>query len=278
MTPGLAFTGLLASYIATETLSLGFERTIIRDQQLPAEFHNLRVVFVSDIHHGPFSNVSRLRRMVSKINRLQPDLVLFGGDYLTKYRSHQKLVSDYIELLGILQKIRPPSLGCYAVLGNHDYDFSIDFNRQQLQRAGIRLLHNQGVTLERGSAQIRLDGVGDMWFGHPDFALAHEHTDKKTFTILLSHQPNFIDRLTPQDGVNFVLAGHTHGSQITFFRYQPFVPHRIAAYDYQVGLVQTPQARMLVSPGIGNELPYFRFCSPPKAHLLIFKTEHQPNS
>lgn len=273
MTPILAFAGLFASYAAAETLSLTIEKTIFRDPQLPPAFHNLRVIFISDIHHGPFSNVARLQKMVTRINRLHPDLILLGGDYLqTRHRPRQKLVTDYLELLNVLARLTPPSLGTYAVLGNHDYDFSIAANRRQLQRAGITLLHNEGVDLHRDGATIRLDGVGDMWYGHPDFAHAHQKTSSDIFTILLSHQPNFIDRLTPADGVNLVLAGHTHGSQITFFHYQPFMPRRIARFEYQVGLVETPQARMFVSPGIGTEMPYFRFFSPPKVHLIICKT------
>jgi len=207
------------------------------------------------------------------INRLQPDLVLLGGDYLqTKHRHHQKLVGDYVELLGILQKIHPPTYGTFAVLGNHDYELSVSQNRHQLARAGITLLHNEGVTLTKDDAQLRLDGVGDLWYGHPDFAAAHQNTPAETFTLLLSHQPNFIDRLHPHDGVNLVLAGHTHGSQITLLGFQPIMPRRIAKWEYQSGLIDTPQARMLVSPGIGNELPYFRFGSIPKAHLIILKS------
>ncbi len=276
MTPLLAFAGLFASYAAAETFSLTIEKTIIRDPQLPPAFHNLRIIFISDIHHGPFSNLRRLQNMVKRINRIHPDLILYGGDYLqTRHRPRQRQITDYLQLLSVLQKLDQPALGSFAVLGNHDYDLSRELNAKLLAQANITLLHNQGVTLQKGDHKIRLDGVGDMWYGHPDFHAAHGHTPLDTFTILLSHQPNFIDRLTKTDGVNLVLAGHTHGSQITFFRYQPFLPRRIAKWEYKLGLVDTDQAKMLVSPGIGNEMPYFRFFSPPKIHLITLKTEQK---
>jgi predicted MPP superfamily phosphohydrolase len=89
---------------------------------------------------------------------------------------------------------------------------------------------------------------------------------------LLSHQPNFIDEINKKDGVNFVLAGHTHGVQISLFHYMPILPRRIARWQYRVGLVETPQARMLVSAGVGNAPPYFRFMAAPQIHLLTFKS------
>ena len=272
MSTSLAVAGLLASYIASETLSLGTEKVFFKDPQVPAAFHNYKICFISDIHHGPFSSVKRLRQMVTRINAFAPDLILYGGDFLqTRGRTRLRLERDYQELTHVLSRLHP-SDGSFAVLGNHDYVFNRDFNRQQLKKANITLLDNEGLFVTRADSKIRLDGVGDLWFGHPDFATAHAHTDPSVFTLLLAHQPNFIDSLAPKDGVNFVLAGHTHGSQIKLFNYQPMLPRRIARWEYRVGLVKTPQARMLVSPGVGNEIPYFRFFSPPKIHFIVLKT------
>ena len=273
MSHALALSVLLSAYAASETLSLGLERLIIKDPQLPAAFDRLRVIFISDIHHGLFSSQRRLRQMVTRINRLQPDLILLGGDYLqTRHRSLSALRTDYQQLARILARLHPTSLGKFAVLGNHDYVFDEATNRDFLAQAGFKLLVNQGVDLPRGDAVIRLDGVGDLWYGQPNFVRAHAHTPAAVFTILLSHQPNFIDQLTATDGVNFVLAGHTHGAHIRPFNFFPVIPRRIARWEYTVGLIETSAARMLVSPGIGNEIPYFRFFSPPKIHLLTFKS------
>ena len=273
MSSPLLLASLLASYAAAETISLSIERLIIKDAQLPPSWHNLRVVFITDLHHGPYSSTKRLRQMVHKINKLHPDLILLGGDYLqTHHRSQATMKKDFHELLTILSALHQPPYGIYAVLGNHDYVFSEAYNRRCFATIGIRVLVNEGVTLTNDHHHIRLDGVGDMWYGKPDFASTHADTTPDTFTILLSHQPNFIDTLTPDDHVNFVLAGHTHGAQLRFFHYQPIMPHQIAKWEYTVGLIETPQTRMLVSPGIGNSFPYIRFFSPPKIHLLTFKS------
>lgn len=134
------------------------------------------------------------------------------------------------------------------------------------------MLDNRGVSLVKGKEKIFLAGVGDLWCGQPDLSQALQKRTKEQFTLLLSHQPNFIDTLKKTDRINFVFAGHTHGSQLRFFGYQPFSPHQIARWEYLSGLIETAQTRMLVSPGIGNVAPYFRFFAPPKIHLLVFKS------
>ncbi|MBQ6436006.1 metallophosphoesterase [bacterium] len=272
MSTSLLLTGLLASYVAAETYSITWERLVIKDPQLPESFHNLKVIFVSDIHHGRMASQKRLQVMVDKINRAHPDLVLFGGDYLQTYRdNHQSMKRAYDQLVCALQGLKPCEFGIYAVMGNHDYVFSPDYNRQQLAQAGIEMLINQGVNLKRGQEKIRLEGVDDLWYGEPNMK-AHRGISPETFTLLVTHQPNFIDQIKKEAGINFVMAGHTHGGQVKMFNYLPVMPASISRWEYTAGLVETPQARMLVSSGFGNVAPYFRFFSPPKIHEIIFKS------
>lgn len=274
MLPSAVMTGILATYVAAETNSLSVERLIIKDPDLPKNFHNLRVVFISDLHHGTFSSSKRLRKMVQKINTLQSDLILFGGDYVQTQRKNKRLQQQQVslnELTEILQGLVEPSLGMYSVSGNHDHWFGLAKVIEHLQKAGVKTIDNDGLVLKKDDESIYLSGVGDLWCDKPDLQKALRRRDKQQFTLLLSHQPNFVDNLTKADRINFVLAGHTHGGQCQLFGYQPLIPKRIAKWEYISGLIETPQTRMLVSPGIGTVLPYFRFFAPPKIHLLVFK-------
>ncbi len=275
MIPVVFLTSVLATYIGAETYSLAVERLIIKDQQLPKAFHNLRVVFISDLHHGIFSSSKRLRSMVKKINDLQPDLILLGGDYLQTYKNKKsKQTASLHELRDILSKLQQPEFGIFSVSGNHDHVYNVEVIKTELAKANIANLDNQGLELKKDKEKIFLAGVGDLWFDKPDLAAAlQQRKTKNEFTLLLSHQPNFIDQIEKKDGINFVLAGHTHGSQFRLFGYQPFAPKKnMAKWEYMAGLIDTPQTRMLVSPGIGTVTPYFRFFAPPKIHLLVFKS------
>ncbi len=274
MIPPLLFTSFLATYVAAETMTLNVERLIIKDPQLPSNFNNLRICFISDIHHGRYSSPKRLRKMVKKIAQLEPDLILLGGDYLQTPKSKKDRVKQaWQELLKILKDLPPTRYGNFAVMGNHDHVFTVDFIRQSLAKINIKLLNNEGLFLHNEKQKIYLGGVGDLWHDGADLAKTMANSDQQNnFNLILSHQPNFIDQLRVEDGINFVLAGHTHGAQCRMFNYMPYMPKGIAHWEYTVGLIETPQTRMLVSPGVGNVAPYFRFFSTPKIHLLKFKS------
>lgn len=264
----------IASYVAMETLALPVERLIIKDPQLPKPFHNLKVCFISDIHHGPISSGRRLWQLIKKINNLAPDLLILGGDYLQAYqKNHAKprVNKAFGELLTYLAALAKPPLGIYAVLGNHDHCFGAEKITKEFAKIGIKVLDNQGIWLHRGGAKIRLVGVSDLWFGQPNVKAGRGDAKATDFLLLVSHQPNYIDQITAADHVNFMLAGHTHGAQVRAFNYMPFLPNKIARWEYTEGLIETPQTRMLVSPGIGVVVPYFRTFSKPKINLLIFK-------
>lgn len=273
MTTSAAAAWMLASYIASETFTIFTERHIISDRQLPQSFHNLKVCFISDLHHGRYSSVRRLQYMVKKINRLQADLILLGGDYLQTFRRPvAKQRRDLQELLKVLGALHHPPLGIYGVLGNHDYQLPTAWVVKEFAKQKIIILNNQGVALSKNGEHIFLAGVEDSWYGKPSWQQASQTNKNADFKLLIAHQPNFIDELKVSDGVNFVFAGHTHGMQINMFHYFPFLPKSISRWEYRVGLVSTKQTRMLVSPGIGTAPPYFRFGSPAKIHLVTFKS------
>src|SRR5262249_16098166 len=52
----------------------------IRD--LPNALHGLRLVQLTDIHHGPWLELSYVRQVVEATNQLEPDLILLTGDYV----------------------------------------------------------------------------------------------------------------------------------------------------------------------------------------------------
>ncbi|MBI9108290.1 MAG: metallophosphoesterase [Spirochaetales bacterium] len=62
----------------------------IKDKDVPEDFEDYKIVFITDIHHGPFFSRRRVERLIQSINEMSPDLVLLGGDYV--HRS-----SEYID-------------------------------------------------------------------------------------------------------------------------------------------------------------------------------------
>jgi predicted MPP superfamily phosphohydrolase len=238
---------------------------------IPSAFDGVRIVFVSDIHRGPYYSETQVGRLVDKVNALDADLILLGGDYVytgTKYES-----SSFSQL----SRLKAP-LGCFAILGNHDYGRPDSANPgsslsiKAAAEAGIPLLLNEGVWLERGGQRIRLGGVADYAASTSKLGPVVEGTKSGDFVLLLSHNPDFSEDL-PKDKVDLVLSGHTHGGQVTFFGiWAPYVPSNYGQ-KYRSGIVQNAVTWVIVSNGIGVSTPLpIRIYAPAQIVVVTLRT------
>src|SRR5579885_3025669 len=80
-----------------EPYQLAVERHAVALKRLPRELDGLRVVHLSDIHHGPLTAREQVERAVEVANSLQPDIVALTGDYVSHEREY---VRPCAEMLG----------------------------------------------------------------------------------------------------------------------------------------------------------------------------------
>ena len=254
-----------------ETYWLQVKEYTFVHRDVPPAFNGLRIAFLSDIHRSPFFSQARVRSVVEQVNSLRPDLIVLGGDYVYLYTDYA--ASCFAEL----KNLEAP-LGCYGVLGNHDYGKYTDGHHgpaeviQAMAEAGITLLRDEAVWVERQGARIRLGGVSDYGVDRPSLARILESTAPHDFVILVSHQPDYAEEL-PQGAVDLVLSGHTHGGQITFFGlWAPYVPSQYGQ-KFRTGLVKTDKTTVIVSNGIGTStVPPIRLFARPQIVIVTLKS------
>lgn len=230
---------------------------------LPSAFSGLRIVQVSDIHSGSFTNKAAVQQGVEKILALKPDLILFTGD-LVNNKSDE--MQDY---MNVFNQLKAP-LGVYSVLGNHDYGDYVNWGSAQekttnLNRLkeihaalGWKLLLNEHVVLERGGAKIALLGI-ENWSAKARFPkygkmkAAYEGTESYPFKILMSHDPSHWDaEVRPlYSDVDLMLSGHTHGMQfgveLPWFKWSPVQ----YVYKQWAGLYEEGAQKLYVNRGYG---------------------------
>lgn len=230
---------------------------------LPSSFKGLKIVQISDIHSGSFTNKEAVEKGVEKILRLNPDLILFTGD-LVNNESDEMM--DYMD---VFNKLKAP-MGVYSILGNHDYgDYktwsSPEAKHQNLEKLkqihaqmGWRLLLDENVTLEKNNEQIALIGIQN-WSAlkrfpkYGNLQKAYEGTEHLPFKILMSHDPTHWDaEVRPKYGaIDLMLAGHTHGMQfgveIPGFRWSPVQ----YVYKQWAGLYHEGSQKLYVNGGYG---------------------------
>lgn len=237
--------------------AISVKHTSFSGSQLP----KIRAVQISDLHYD--SSESKFSEMVDKINKIDPDLLLITGDFLSKKAQLEPLIRCLSRLKATCPK--------YAVLGNWEYWSKVDIDtfRTRLSDIGISLLVNEGTTLTLRDRAVQIYGLDDYLGGKPnfgDFKPLDGHLN-----LVLAHCPILFDALTRSGGANnrngtYMLSGHTHGGQITFFGLPFKTP--VGSGDYSSGKYRKGNTTLHVSRGIGNSVVNFRLFSPPTIDVL----------
>ncbi len=153
--------------------------------RLAAALGGERVVHLSDLHLQGIG--SRERRLMDRLQGLQPALVVMTGDYAD--------TKDGIDALRTLFADVRPRLGVVAVPGNNDYFRG----RQQeifaaLRASGVTLLRNESLVLAGRGGPFAVAGVDDPFFGRDDVARALGGLPEGVPAILLAHSPAVLER------------------------------------------------------------------------------------
>ncbi|OQZ00573.1 MAG: hypothetical protein B6D35_06245 [Candidatus Brocadia sp. UTAMX2] len=231
----------------------------IKIHALPKQFEGMTIAQLSDIHHCKYVPRDFIRRCVQKANALCPDVIVLTGDYV--YRSRAFIASVAEELSALRAKE-----GVFAVLGNHD---DKDQTFHALSKAGIRVLINEHVPLYRKNDYLFIAGVDDLWRGRVDFRRTLKGTDDKP-KLLLAHNPDTIE-MAEARYVHFMMAGHTHGGQISVPLYGPPVVY--SRFGYIAGLFHKGNTTMYVNKGIGISGLPVRFLARPEITLFTLRSE-----
>lgn len=235
---------------------------------LPEAFSGLRVVYLSDIHYGALLSEARVRALASRVNALNADLVLLGGDY-------SETSSGAIDFF----KLRPgftARLGVFAVVGNHDRttpEANLSKLKSAMRDAGVTPLVNEAALLRTDGKTLALAGVDDYYNGHPDYAKLSRQCRAADYVIFLPHSPDAVpDALKRGRWFDLALCGHTHGGQVTVLGF-PFVSSSVYGRKYLSGWKEIGGVPVLISNGVGTSGLPVRLGARPQMHLITLKTQ-----
>ncbi len=254
------------------------EQTItLRQAQDDAQStETVRVVLISDLHLGPYKQEAWTKKVVEKIQRLSPDLVVIDGDFLLEEPSHPEYLAPLKDLHA--------KYGIYGVLGNHDYhedELSQLINKpfdgnervqgivKTLMNAGVQMLKNQSVEIVLLSGKkFLLGGVDEYWTGRADTVKTFRGKNAALPKILVAHNPDVIWQAASQH-VELMLAAHTHGGQIRlpFLGPVPNLPDALGR-KYDRGLFRFDKTQLFITSGLGETGPRARLLVPPEIVLL----------
>lgn len=195
---------------------------------------DIDIVFVSDFHVGKYMKKKELYKVINKINEIDGDYLLVGGDI-----GNKKPLNYYEdkELKNIFDNFKIKKR--YFVGGNHD-DYSL-------------ALYNNFIVLKDKiidlSDNIKLIGLNWKKGECLDYKL-----DRSNYNILLSHYP---DRVLEYSKIDLALGAHSHGHQVNlpFCKFHHKEKYSRGLYDFE------NNKYLYVNKGLGFSFLKVRFLS-----------------
>ena len=248
----------IALYGYFEAKDIRTERITMKSPKISAATGRLRIVQISDVHLGLIIREEQLARILQEVKKANPDILVSTGDLVDGQ------IDNLSGLADILKGIRP-RYGMFAITGNHEFYAGLDQALNFTEKAGFKILRNEGLTVE---GLITIAGVDDPQA--KSYGLFRQASEKEvlsafprgTFTLLLKHRP-LVDPAAA--GLfDLQLSGHVHKGQIF-----PFSIVTWLYYPTQAGLAELPgNALLYVSRGSGTWGPPIRFLSPPEVTVI----------
>lgn len=225
----------------------------------------LSVVMASDLHLSTIDGERLLSRIIDKINSVNPDIVLFGGDIVD-----DKAVILKERRIGESFKRLNPKYGIYSITGNHEFINGVESSIKFMEEYGMVVLRDNYELVDSSFYLVgREDVSGKSFTGKERKTLGAiiNLIDSNYPKILLDHTPLKLEQ-AEQNGIDLQLSGHTHHGQIW--------PGNIITnmiYEVSYGYLGKGKTRYYVSSGAGTWGPPVRTGS--KSEIVNIKIKFE---
>lgn len=245
----------------------------VTSPSLPDSFRGFRIAHISDLHNAQLGENNA--DLLALLRSADPDIIAITGDLIDSRRTDADVALHFVREA---VKIAP----CYYATGNHESRIECFSELEQgLRDAGVTVLRNASVTLERGGESIQLIGLDDYtffpgedgWSCVLNMLASVEPIDRGGFDILLAHRPEFWAQYVQLD-TELILAGHAHGGQFRL----PLVgglyaPDQGFFPQWDAGAFSQGDTTMVVSRGLGNSLFPLRVNNRPEVVIITLEKE-----
>lgn len=232
----------------------------------------LKLVHISDVHINMLYISSY--RILSVLNRIQPDIVIMTGDYIEKKKNIPKFIRFLKEFTSEYTVI--------LTLGNHDHK-ALNYNIKEtedfinaIEDAGATVLLNSSIRINKSDKLYNIIGIDDLKRGKPDVEKAFKDIVPSVksgyINIALSHNPDMVLKL-PKEKVDYFLCGHFHGGQIWMpfnLEFRLLRSEKLCRMGCRRGLHKINGINVYINRGIGNVIFPFRFFSVPEIAVMQF--------
>ena len=268
----VSFIVLISIFLLWQNNDIVHTKINFKSEKVPNSFNNFRIVHISDLHNKEFGK--NQKKLISEVSKAKPDVIVVTGDLIDSRHTNIEVAMEFIA--GAI-KLAP----VYYVNGNHEAKSGVyEKLKIRLKAAGVKVLEDEVLEIEKNHEQIKLLGVRDPEFRFLDYI---DNSNKGTlentlenlnkncnneFKILLSHRPELMN-IYSDNKIDLVFSGHAHGGQFRL----PFLGGLVAPNQgffpkYTSGIYKSKETSMVVSRGLGNSIIPIRIFNRPEIVIV----------
>lgn len=223
----------------------------------------LNIAFASDIHLGTLIGPRRTNKIIQRINELNADLILLGGDIVD-----EDLGPVIRNNLGdSLKKLSAP-LGVFGITGNHEYIGGAEPAVKYLEEHGVKMIRDTAIIVDNKFYILGREDRDMRNFAgtnRKEIQSLMQGVDHSMPIIMLDHQPFELD-IKEENGIDLTLSGHTHHGQMWPLNYITK-----AIYEVSWGYKKKGNTHVYVSSGVGGWGPPVRIGNRPEIVMINVK-------
>lgn len=252
---------IYSRYIATTGIQIK-EYSVINNK-IPKSFKGFKVVHFSDLKYGSTTDQKYLKKLVNKINELNPDIIIFTGDLIS---SNYKLTdNDKKSIIENLNKL-DPKIDIYSIRG--DNDINETYNSIITQTKIIEINNLNKLIYFKGDTPIMLIGLDDSINGNQSLNMAFNYEENNYYKILITHEPDTYEKIKDKN-IDLFLAGHSLNGQVRL----PFIGSiytPTGAKKYYDSKYKIDNTEIYISNGLGTSKIPYRLNNRPSINLYRF--------
>lgn len=230
---------------------------------LPPAFDGFRIGFASDFHYESRFTRKRLDNAVRALDSLHADVLLLGGDYGSKQGGNLDT------LFAALARVKTP-YGTYGVMGNHDYAYCYPQVIKGMKENQVQPMEHNSFKLIKDKEHIIISGVRNPFDLKKNGTSPSQYFPADEFIVLVTHTPDYAEDANVSNA-NLVLAGHTHGGQVSLFKkYTPAKGYSKYGNRFLTGWKENSKGTpVIITNGLGTSRANVRMFTPSEVVLVV---------
>lgn len=262
---GLSALAFYATWIEPFRLTVTYES--LKTAHWKAAAPPLRLLHIADLHLEHIT--PRERQLNALIKTLQPDVIVFSGDFVNLSYTDDPQTEQ--EIRHIIGEWRAP-LGVYCVPGTASVEPMERVQAFTQSLENLRLLTNSWLTFRTPAGSLNILGMVTTHDLAQDRAMLRKLlliAPRSGLKLLLTHAPDIAPDADAL-GIDLYLCGHTHGGQIRLPLIGALASASHLGKRFVMGRYEMVNATVYTSRGVGMEglgAPRARFLCPPEIIL-----------